>query len=74
MIDLNGKSVLVTGGCGFIGSNFIEYINDNYKKVDIYNIDKWGVGHRKLTGSIRGVACDPKPAYPLALPFPEVSW
>lgn len=52
MINLNGKSVLVTGGCGFIGSNFIEYINDNYKKVDIYNIDKWGVGHRKLTGSI----------------------
>lgn len=52
MIDLNGKSVLITGGCGFIGSNFIEYINDNYKKVDIFNIDKWGIGHRKLTGSI----------------------
>jgi len=52
MIDLNKKSVLITGGCGFIGSNFIEYINNNYKNVDIYNIDKWGVGHRKLTGSI----------------------
>jgi len=52
MIDLNRKSVLITGGCGFIGSNFIEYINDNYKNVDIYNIDKWGVGHRKLTGYI----------------------
>jgi dTDP-glucose 4,6-dehydratase len=52
MIDLNGKSVLITGGCGFIGSNFIEYINDNYKKVDIFNIDKWGIGHRKLTGSV----------------------
>lgn len=52
MIDLNGKSVLVTGGCGFIGSNFIEYINETYKKVDIFNIDKWGVGHRKLTGSV----------------------
>jgi dTDP-glucose 4,6-dehydratase len=52
MIDLNRKSVLITGGCGFIGSNFIEYINNNYKNVDIYNIDKWGVGHRKLTTSI----------------------
>ena len=52
MIDLNGKSVLITGGCGFIGSNFIEYINDNYKKVDIFNIDKWGIGHRKLTSSV----------------------
>lgn len=52
MVDLSGKSVLVTGGCGFIGSNFIEYINENYRKVNIFNIDKWGVGHRKLTGSI----------------------
>ena len=52
MVDLKGKSILVTGGCGFIGSNFIEYINENYKKVDIFNIDKWGVGHRKLTGSV----------------------
>lgn len=52
MVDLSGKSVLVTGGCGFIGSNFIEYINENYKKVNIFNIDKWGVGHRKLTGSV----------------------
>lgn len=32
--------ILVTGGCGFIGSNFINYILDRFKDVLIYNIDK----------------------------------
>lgn len=49
MINLDNKNILISGGCGFIGSNFIEYINNNYKKVNIINIDKWGIGHRKMT-------------------------
>lgn len=49
MINLDNTTILVTGGCGFIGSNFIEYINKHNKKVNIINIDKWGVGHRKLS-------------------------
>ena len=49
MINLNNKSVLITGGCGFIGSNFIEYINEHYNNLTIVNIDKWGIGHRKMT-------------------------
>jgi dTDP-glucose 4,6-dehydratase len=49
MIDLNNCNVLCTGGCGFIGSNFIEYIDKNYNNLNIVNIDKWGVGHRKMS-------------------------
>lgn len=52
MIDLNDKTILVTGGCGFIGSNFIELLNKNYKNILIVNIDKYGVGHRKLGQSL----------------------
>lgn len=48
MLDLNNKTILVTGGCGFIGSNFIEYVDSKFKNLKIVNIDKWGVGHRKL--------------------------
>ena len=31
--------VLVTGGCGFIGSNFIRYILQHYKPVYVTNVD-----------------------------------
>lgn len=48
MIDLNEKTILVTGGRGFIGSNFIEYIIDTYKDAYIINIDKLGTGSREI--------------------------
>ncbi|MBU1933543.1 MAG: dTDP-glucose 4,6-dehydratase, partial [Candidatus Omnitrophica bacterium] len=32
--------LLVTGGCGFIGSNFIRYILKKYKNREVVNIDK----------------------------------
>jgi dTDP-glucose 4,6-dehydratase len=48
MLDLNDKTILVTGGCGFIGSNFIEYVDSKFKNLKIINVDKWGVGHRKI--------------------------
>ncbi len=31
---------LVTGGCGFIGSNFILYMLEKYKDIKIVNLDK----------------------------------
>ena len=34
------NNLLVTGGCGFIGSNFIDFIFNNYRNVKIYNLDK----------------------------------
>lgn len=32
--------MLITGGCGFIGSNFIHLILEKYSDVDILNLDK----------------------------------
>jgi len=34
------QSVLITGGAGFIGSNFIVYFLENYKDIKIVNLDK----------------------------------
>jgi dTDP-glucose 4,6-dehydratase len=48
MVDLSHKTVLVTGGCGFIGSNFIEYVLSHYSFMTIINIDKMGIGSRHL--------------------------
>ncbi|HTL39578.1 MAG TPA: GDP-mannose 4,6-dehydratase, partial [Methylomirabilota bacterium] len=31
---------LVTGGAGFIGSNFIHYLFDKYSGVEVINLDK----------------------------------
>lgn len=36
--------ILVTGGLGFIGSNFIRYTLSKYSNNNIINIDKIGVG------------------------------
>ena len=32
-------NILVTGGCGFIGSNFINYFINKYPNYKIYNLD-----------------------------------
>lgn len=37
---MSPKTILVTGGAGFIGSNFIEYILSNDDEIQIINIDK----------------------------------
>lgn len=34
------KSLLITGGCGFIGSNFIPYFLNKYPRYQIINLDK----------------------------------
>ncbi|WP_409252131.1 dTDP-glucose 4,6-dehydratase [Bacillus sp. SCS-153A] len=33
------KKILVTGGAGFIGGNFVQYMVDKYPHYDIYNLD-----------------------------------
>ncbi len=34
------KNFLVTGGCGFIGSNFVRYMLENYQHCSVTNLDK----------------------------------
>ncbi|MEM2622928.1 MAG: dTDP-glucose 4,6-dehydratase [Candidatus Nezhaarchaeales archaeon] len=45
--------LLVTGGCGFIGSNFIRYILEKYENVHIVNVDKLSYGSN--VENLRGV-------------------
>jgi len=33
------KNLLITGGCGFIGSNFINYFSNKYPDIKIINLD-----------------------------------
>ena len=40
-IDFNNKSVLITGGAGFIGSNIAFYLQENYPKCKIIVFDKF---------------------------------
>lgn len=34
------KNILVTGGCGFIASNFLNYIVNKYPAIHFHNVDK----------------------------------
>ncbi len=34
------QNILITGGCGFIGSNFIRYLLGNYNQITVVNVDK----------------------------------
>ena len=36
---MSKKKVLVTGGAGFIGGNFVQYMIDKYPEYEIYNLD-----------------------------------
>ncbi len=36
--------ILITGGLGFIGSNFCKYIRSNHPDWEITNVDKMGIG------------------------------
>jgi len=38
--NMENKIILITGGAGFIGSNFIKYINRHYTNYKIINFDK----------------------------------
>jgi len=48
--------MLVTGGAGFIGSNFIRYMLEKYKDLEIINIDKLGYGSN--LNNLKGIDSD----------------
>ena len=39
---MNDSNILVTGGYGFIGGNFIKFLKENFPEANIVNIDKAG--------------------------------
>jgi dTDP-glucose 4,6-dehydratase len=47
------NNILVTGGCGFIGSNFINYMVMKYPNINFYNIDAmyYCASHSNITVS-----------------------
>uniref|UniRef100_A0A1I7YQ83 dTDP-D-glucose 4,6-dehydratase n=1 Tax=Steinernema glaseri TaxID=37863 RepID=A0A1I7YQ83_9BILA len=49
------QKVLITGGCGFIGSNFINYVFDRWPTASFVNFDKlaWGACEENIPDRIR---------------------
>lgn len=48
--------MLVTGGAGFIGSNFVRYMLEKYRDLEIINLDKLGYGSN--LENLRGINGD----------------
>ena len=49
-------SILVTGGCGFIGSNFIRYLLEKQQSATIFNLDK--LTYAGNPANLRDIASD----------------
>jgi dTDP-glucose 4,6-dehydratase len=56
--DFRDKTLLVTGGAGFIGSNFIHYMLENYPQCRIINLDK--LTYAGNLENLEDVASDPR--------------
>jgi len=52
------KRILVTGGCGFIGSNFIQYILQKDPTIFVINLDKL-----TYAGNLMNLSCVPNDRY-----------
>jgi len=55
---LDGKTILVTGGAGFIGSRFIRLMLGRYPKLRIINLD--ALTYAGNLDNLRDVGCDPR--------------
>ena len=42
------KLILITGGCGFIGSNFVQYLLEKYSDIYVINLDKLTYAGREI--------------------------
>ena len=56
--DIQDKVLLVTGGAGFIGSNFIRYMLDNHPGCKIVNLDK--LTYAGNLDNLKGLEGDPR--------------
>ncbi len=53
---LDGATVLVTGGAGFIGSNFVHFLLETYPNIRVVNLDK--LTYAGNLDNLADVACD----------------
>jgi ADP-L-glycero-D-manno-heptose 6-epimerase len=53
-VDFNGKTVLITGGAGFIGSNLALYLQSHYPDCRIVVFDAFLMGHFQNLRGFRG--------------------
>jgi ADP-L-glycero-D-manno-heptose 6-epimerase len=53
-VDFNKKTVLITGGAGFIGSNIAFYLQENYPDCRVVLFDAFDLGHFKNLRGFKG--------------------
>jgi ADP-L-glycero-D-manno-heptose 6-epimerase len=51
--DLNAKTILITGGAGFIGSNLAFYFQENHPKAKVVVLDKFRNGETFSNGNLK---------------------
>jgi dTDP-glucose 4,6-dehydratase len=56
--NLDGKTLLVTGGAGFIGSNFIRFLLERYPRTNVINLDK--LTYAGNLDNLRDIEQDPR--------------
>ncbi len=56
--SIGGKTLLVTGGAGFIGSNYIHYLLKHYQDVRIVNLDK--LTYAGNLDNLKNIQADPR--------------